>query len=87
MKEFVDVVRVAPQTVLEGHLRRGDFSKWLAEVFGDRPLASQIRDIEAQYSLFRIPDVNDALVHVILEPNTVCYGALEPEWLLPKRET
>ena len=85
VKEFVDVLKVAPPGVLDGHLRRGDFSRWFADVVGDRPLASQIREIEAQYRLLRIPDVNDALVHVILERYTVRNGAFAPEWPTPKR--
>ena len=82
VKEFVDVLKVVPAAVLDGHLRRGDFSRWFADVFGDRPLASQLREIEGQYRLFCRPDVNDALVHAILERYTV---RDEEAWLVPVR--
>jgi len=36
----------APAAELAGYLRRGDFSRWLGEVFGDRALASELRELE-----------------------------------------
>jgi len=36
--------------VLDGHVRRGDFSRWIAEVFHDHPLASDVRKSRAAIS-------------------------------------
>jgi hypothetical protein len=49
LREFVGIVEHSPSAALDGHLRRGDFSRWLADVFGDYPLAKTVRDIERDY--------------------------------------
>jgi hypothetical protein len=49
LREFVAAVSQAPPAALDGHLRRSDFSRWVAEVFGDHPLARDLRRIEEEY--------------------------------------
>jgi hypothetical protein len=34
---------------LDAYLRRGDFSRWIGDVFGDRSLAGELRELEARY--------------------------------------
>jgi hypothetical protein len=34
---------------LDPYLRRGDFSRWIGDVFGDRSLAGELRELEARY--------------------------------------
>jgi len=34
---------------LDGYLRRGDFSRWIADVLGDHPLAADLRNLEAEH--------------------------------------
>jgi hypothetical protein len=34
---------------LTGYLRRGDFSRWIGDVFGDHALAAELRTLEAAY--------------------------------------
>ena len=46
LRDFVGVIENAPESAFQGHLRRGDFSKWIEEVFGDYPLAAGVRAIE-----------------------------------------
>jgi hydroxymethylpyrimidine pyrophosphatase-like HAD family hydrolase len=41
---------------LDGFLRRGDFSRWLNEVFGDHALADSVREHEARYRRGHHPD-------------------------------
>jgi hypothetical protein len=50
---------------LDRHLQRGDFSRWIDDVFGDRQLAAQIEDLELQYRLGRSCDIQDALISTI----------------------
>jgi len=45
------------------YLRRGDFSKWIADVFGDHALAAEIGDIERSYR----SDADPAAVGAIVE--------------------
>ena len=48
LRQFVSVLEEAPATVFEGYLRRGDFSRWIDDVFGDHALAGQLRVLEEQ---------------------------------------
>jgi hypothetical protein len=48
LRDFVAVLEDDSASSWDGHLRRGDFSRWIEEIFGDYPLAATVRDIEAQ---------------------------------------
>jgi hydroxymethylpyrimidine pyrophosphatase-like HAD family hydrolase len=49
LREFVaELERISP-AVLEPYVRRGDFSRWIDEVFGDHVLATDLRVIEEQH--------------------------------------
>ena len=58
------VIDVEPEVLIE-HLRRGDVSRWLNEVFGDRELAERARELENRVQLSGHADVADALVEII----------------------
>lgn len=45
MRELVAAVEQR-EARLDGHVRRGDFSRWIGDVFGDYPLASELRGLE-----------------------------------------
>jgi hypothetical protein len=49
LREFVTMLRRLPSTSINEHARRGDFSRWVGEVFGDQPLAAEIRQAEREY--------------------------------------
>jgi hypothetical protein len=34
---------------MDGYLRRGDFSRWIGDVFGDYPLAAELRALEERH--------------------------------------
>ena len=57
LREFVAAIEQAPATVLENHLRHSDFSKWVADVFGDYPLAATLRGIERDFRRGRVNGV------------------------------
>jgi len=67
LKEFVSSLANCPLKVLDGHARRGDFSRWIADVFHDQPLASDIRKVEQQYRLGCTDNIRDALAKPIQE--------------------
>jgi hypothetical protein len=49
LKEFGMMLERLPIVAIEGHARRGDFSRWIGEVFGDQPLAVAISSVEEAY--------------------------------------
>jgi VanZ family protein len=50
---------------LDRHLRHHDFSRWLADVFGDRTLARDVADVENAYALGQTVDPPGAIVAAI----------------------
>jgi hypothetical protein len=67
LREFVEVLDCTGAAQLDGHLRRGDFSRWVAEVFHGGPLAARLRELEELHRLGRLADVNGALIHAVRE--------------------
>jgi len=61
LKEFVTLQARSPASALEGHARRGDFSRWIRNVFGDEPLAVQIRQVEKDFQQGRIAKLSESL--------------------------
>jgi hydroxymethylpyrimidine pyrophosphatase-like HAD family hydrolase len=66
LREFAAGVTARPVEELDGHLSRGDFSRWLGDVFGDHALAAELKRLEEQHRLGTVADVNDAIVGAIL---------------------
>jgi hypothetical protein len=50
LRELTSGIDALSLRALAGHLERGDFSRWVADVFGDYPLAAELRQLEARYS-------------------------------------
>jgi hydroxymethylpyrimidine pyrophosphatase-like HAD family hydrolase len=61
LREFVAVVEQTPPATLDGYLRRGDFSRWVADVFGDYPLAHELQQLEQEYRTGRLSDAAASL--------------------------
>jgi hypothetical protein len=49
LRQFVSILERVPAASLEGYLRRGDFSRWIADIFGDYPLAAELRLLEDRH--------------------------------------
>ena len=49
LRQFVAVLEQALPGACDGHLRRADFSRWMAEVFGDFALAEELGNLERRY--------------------------------------
>lgn len=65
LREFVEIVEHLPVSALDGHLRRNDFSNWIANVFGDHPLATAIKQLEEDYRSGTAGEVIMPLVQAI----------------------
>lgn len=67
LKEFITLQARLPPESIEGHAQRGDFSLWIAKVFGDQPLANAIRHVEEHFRQGQIEDLSEALKRPILD--------------------
>ncbi len=47
--ELAGSVQRLALNVIEGHVRRHDFSTWIANLFGDKALANTVRELESQH--------------------------------------
>jgi hydroxymethylpyrimidine pyrophosphatase-like HAD family hydrolase len=79
LREFVAVVEQSPAKAWDGHLRRRDFSQWIADVFGDYPLAKTLRQIEDSYRSQGNSDVASSLVQAIRKRYELIDPALEAD--------
>jgi hydroxymethylpyrimidine pyrophosphatase-like HAD family hydrolase len=67
LKEFVTIQDRLPTAVIEAHAQRGDFSRWIAEVFGDHLLAEEIRKVEKQFRSGQVVNLSESLIKRICE--------------------
>ena len=49
LRQFVAMLEGASPAALDPYVRRGDFSRWIGDVFGDYPLAEELRALEARH--------------------------------------
>jgi len=79
LKIFLALLQVAPTPVLIGHAQRGDFSRWIANVFHDHALASEIRKMEQRAQHSHNHDLTKAIANLIHERYEFSPGVAEPE--------
>lgn len=65
LKEFVERLGELPAGHLAGHLERHDFSRWLHDVFRDRPLAAHVAVLESRAGVDEERVVIDAIVQAV----------------------
>lgn len=65
LRAFVDIVERLPLAALDGHLRRNDFSNWIANVFGDFPLAIVVKRLEEEYRTGNSTDIATELAQAV----------------------
>jgi hydroxymethylpyrimidine pyrophosphatase-like HAD family hydrolase len=65
LRQFVSIIGSCPTVALDGHLRRGDFSRWIANVLGDYPLAATVQRIEENYRKVETPEIVSSLVDAV----------------------
>jgi len=80
LKQFATVLQECPASSAGDYARRGDFSRWVGDVFQDHPLASNIRKVEQRYRLSQLGDVRQPIASLILERYVAPQeGTLGPE--------
>jgi hypothetical protein len=57
LREFVAAIETLPRADTAAYVQRGDFSRWIGEVFGDRALADDLRKHEERFRNGDDPDV------------------------------
>jgi len=67
LKEFVLALTTCPASIVDRHAERGDFSRWIGEVFRDHFLSSDIRKVEQRYRLGHIRNLAYSLAKLIHE--------------------
>lgn len=65
LREFAVALDTLVPDVLEGHARRGDFSRWLRDVFGDYQLALEVHALEERSRDERDPAAVAAIASAI----------------------
>lgn len=65
LKEFIALLDQVGPGIVEGHARRGDFSRWVGDVFHDHALASDIRKIEQRFRLGHIHDLTESIAKLV----------------------
>ena len=65
LKQFVLLLPNTPARSLDGHVRRGDFSRWIADVVHDHRLATDVRKVEQRYRLGHLDDVRQPMARLI----------------------
>jgi hypothetical protein len=65
LRQLVTELEEQPAAALDGYVHRGDFSRWIRDVFGDHVLAADMRAIEARHRGSPHADTVPALVDAI----------------------
>jgi hypothetical protein len=65
LKEFVHLLGTVPMDRLDGHIRRHDFSRWVNDVFRDRPFAAHLAALEARVATDEPRCVVEAIAQAI----------------------
>jgi hydroxymethylpyrimidine pyrophosphatase-like HAD family hydrolase len=65
LRQFVAVLESTPAALLDGYIVRGDFSRWIADVFGDRALADELHELEARHRSESRPETVLEIVNAV----------------------
>ena len=65
LRQFVQHIERSPRPVIYPFIERGDFSRWLRDVFGDHTLAADIRIIETLHRSTPSADTVDQIIDAV----------------------
>ena len=63
VRDLLSALPALPNDIVQGHLTRGDFRRWIQEVFGDSELGAAILHLERG----DVSNVRDTLLRVIAD--------------------
>lgn len=67
LRQMSALIQGRSASAIGDHASRGDFSRWISNVFHDYRLASEVRKIEQQYRLHHLEDVRRAIATLIMD--------------------
>ena len=74
LNELISGLATAGREMIDGHLSRHDFSRWLTDVFGDHVLGAEIRGLENRSRLESVVDIRESIINAI----AVRYDTVDP---------
>lgn len=77
LRQFVSQLEATPAPLLEQYILRGDFSRWVGEVFGDRALADELHVLEERHRAGSRADTLSAMAAAIRERYDLAEDDLE----------
>ena len=75
LRQFVESVGRVSGSSVAGYLQRGDFSRWIDDVFGDRALADDLKMYEDRYQIEPTVDVVSDIANAIRSRYDLTVGA------------
>ena len=78
LRQFIESVEHARGPSVAGYLQRGDFSRWIGDVFGDRALADDLKLYEDRYQIEGAVDVVSDIANAIRSRYDLTVGADTP---------
>jgi hypothetical protein len=74
LNALISGLAAAGREVVDGHVRRHDFSRWLTDVFGDHVLGAEVRGLENRHRLESVVDIRESIINAI----AVRYETVDP---------
>lgn len=65
LRAFVQALKRVGAESVQGHVRRGDFSRWVRKVFNDDVLTASIAAVEAQHQSAQIAEITEQIARAI----------------------
>ncbi|MEO8077972.1 MAG: hypothetical protein ABI818_16720, partial [Acidobacteriota bacterium] len=72
IRQFVAELETTPPALMAGYIARGDFSRWIGDVFGDRALAGELRALEDRFRERSREDVLLEMASAVRGPPLTC---------------
>jgi hydroxymethylpyrimidine pyrophosphatase-like HAD family hydrolase len=77
LRQFVSELEHTPASVLASYVKRGDFSRWIRDVFGDRALAAELKRLEERYQSTAHTEVLAEMAGAVRSRYDLAEGELE----------